>query len=621
MKYLDKATRSAYFKKLILILADIIAINAAYILAAYFSDINFSLNIETFHFRLYVFITGITITVFYFVKFYSSIWRYAGLEEILRLLYGVSIATGVTAFFEVLSFRSMRAKQFVIAWSLQFIFIIIFRAVYRFLINHQPESQAKKPDLKRVLIIGAGGAGVAVVRHLVATDNLKPVVFIDDDREKKNFRVCGIPVVGGREKIADAVLKYKIDIIVLAIPSLCKEERKKIIQLCLETNAEIRTIPSIQEILLDKRNLSNVRKLDFSDFLGRDEVNLNVAEVSGFIENSTVLVTGGGGSIGSELCRQIAKFSPKKIIVFDVYENNAYDLQVELNYTYSGKLDLDVIIGSVRDLDRLDEVFDFYKPDIVIHAAAHKHVPLMEFSPAESVKNNIFGTLNAVQCADKYGVKTFVLISTDKAVNPTNVMGATKRIAEMIIQWYSRHSKTKFVAVRFGNVLGSNGSVIPLFQRQIAHGGPVTVTHPDIIRYFMTIPEAAQLVLQAGAIAKGGEVFILDMGEPVKIVDLAEKLILFEGLRPNVDIKIEFTGLRPGEKLFEELLLAEEGVAATKHNKIFVAKPTEIEENLLSKINELRNNYNSNELLRKNIESLIGRQLCSCCTENGGQSV
>ena len=383
--------------------------------------------------------------------------------------------------------------------------------------------------------------------------------------------------------------KMNIDEIIIAIPSVSKKEIGSIVEICKKTKCKLKILPGIYEIIDGQVSIKKIRDVQIEDLLGRDEVKLNIDEISSYIEGKSILVTGGGGSIGSELCRQIARFKPRKLAIFDIYENNAYDIQNELLRRYKD-LNLDVIIGSIRDKKRINEIIEKEKPDVIFHAAAHKHVPLMENNPREAIKNNVFGTLNLAQAADRYGVKRFVMISTDKAVNPTNVMGATKRICEMIVQSMNEISKTEFVAVRFGNVLGSNGSVIPLFKKQIEEGGPVTVTHPDVVRYFMTIPEAAQLVIQAGAMANGGEIFILDMGEPVKIIDLAKDLIRFSGFEPNVDIPIKITGLRPGEKLFEELLLDEEGIKATKHDKIYIGKPTYIDYKLLLKsINELGN--------------------------------
>ena len=411
---------------------------------------------------------------------------------------------------------------------------------------------------------------------------------MDDSQNKKGKRISGVKVVGNRYDIPDLVKEYEIDVIIIAIPTLETEEKTEIINICKKTTCKLQIIPGIYEIIKGEATISRIKDVDVEDLLGRDPITLDNEGIKTYISNKVILVTGGGGSIGSELCRQIAVYNPKELIIFDIYENNAYDIQNELKYKYPN-LKLTTLIGSVRDIDRLEEVFSEYKVNVVFHAAAHKHVPLMEDSPKEAIKNNVFGTLNVAKMASKYNVNRFVLISTDKAVNPTNIMGATKRLCEMIIQAMDKQSKTEFVAVRFGNVLGSNGSVIPLFKKQIANGGPVTVTHKKITRYFMLIPEAAQLVLQAGCFAKGGEIFVLDMGKPVKIYDLAYDLIKLSGFEPNVDIKIEVTGLRPGEKLYEELLMSEEGLKNTSHNKIYIGKPTfESMDVLQKKLDELR---------------------------------
>lgn len=425
------------------------------------------------------------------------------------------------------------------------------------------------------MIIGAGSAGSMIIKELKQHDELlsEPVCIIDDDPSKHNFSIHGIPIMGGRDIIKKVAEEMKVAEMIIALPSASRENISEILKICKETKCKLKTLPGLYELIGDRVSIKQVRDVSIEDLLGRDEVYLKTAEISGYLEGEVVLITGAGGSIGSELCRQIAKFKPKKMLIFDIYENNAFDLQNELSRTFKNKLNFEVIIGSVRDKPRLEEVFAKYRPRVVFHAAAHKHVPLMEANPIEAIKNNIFGTLNVAQCADEFNVKRFVMISTDKAVNPTNVMGATKRMAEMIIQTLDKQSKTEFVAVRFGNVLGSNGSALPLFKKQIDAGGPITVTHPDITRFFMTIPEASRLIIQAGALAKGGEIFILDMGKPIKIVDLVKDLIRLSGYKQDRDIEIEFIGLRPGEKLHEELLLSEEGVKNTRHESIFVAKP------------------------------------------------
>ena len=436
-----------------------------------------------------------------------------------------------------------------------------------------------------IMLIGAGSAGEMIINEMARNSSFsdcKIKCVIDDDPYKKGQYISGVKVIGGREKIIEAAERYNISVIVFAIPACSSADKSEILNICQKTNCKLKIVPAICAMYNPTELSHTIRKVEIEDLLGRDTIDINIGSEMNYVSNKVVLVTGGGGSIGSELCRQIAMFGPKQLIIFDIYENNAYDIQNELLQIHPN-LNLVTLIGSVRDSKRLNHLFATYKPDIVYHAAAHKHVPLMEDSPNETVKNNVFGTLKTVQCADKYGVQKFVLISTDKAVNPTNIMGASKRICEMIIQTYNKHSDTEFVAVRFGNVLGSNGSVIPLFKKQIKKGGPVTVTDPNIIRYFMTISEAVSLVLQAGANAKGGEIFVLDMGQPVKILTLAENLIKLSGFTPYKDIKIEFTGLRPGEKLYEELLMSEEGLTATDNNLIHIGKPIDIDEKLFLK--------------------------------------
>lgn len=525
-----------------------------------------------------IYITPIEVLAYYFFGLYRSLWSYASIDELVQVFFATATGTiGAFAYGTVMGTRLPRTV-YAMSWILTFIFIGGIRISGRLVRRVQNLSKSIGTGVKKVMIVGAGQAGSMVIKELKDHQdlNLIPTLVLDDDPKKHNSYIHGVPVKGGRDKLVQLAKAYCIDEIIIAVPSAQKSEISDILRICKETKCKLKKLPGVYEIINDNVSIKSIRDVNIEDLLGRDEVNLNIKEISGYIKNETVLVTGGGGSIGSELCRQIARFNPKKLIILDIYENNAYDLQQELRYSFKNKLNMEVIIASVRDKKRLEQVFDKYRPGVVFHAAAHKHVPLMEINPAEAVKNNVFGTLNTVQCADKYKVKRFVMISTDKAVNPTNVMGATKRIAEMIIQTMDKQSKTEFVAVRFGNVLGSNGSVIPLFKKQIEAGGPVTVTHPEITRYFMTIPEAARLVIQAGAMAKGGEIFILDMGESVKILDLAKDLIKLSGFEPDVDIKIEFTGLRTGEKLYEELLLSEEGLENTKYKNIFVGKPLDI---------------------------------------------
>ena len=429
------------------------------------------------------------------------------------------------------------------------------------------------------MIIGAGEAANIIIKEIVSSNYSHMVIkcIIDDDKEKWGRYIQGIKVLGGRDKIVEYAAFYSIDEIFIAIPSAPRKTIKELTEICQETNCKLRTLPGMYQLVNGEVNVSKLRNIDVEDLLGREPIKVDIDSILGYVQNKVVMVTGGGGSIGSELCRQIASHKPKQLIIIDIYENNAYDIQQELKLRYP-ELDLVVLIASVRNTNRMNDIFDTYQPHIVYHAAAHKHVPLMEDSPNEAIKNNVLGTWKTALAAASYGVEKFVLISTDKAVNPTNIMGASKRICEMIVQAFNNHYDTEFVAVRFGNVLGSNGSVIPLFRKQILAGGPVTVTDPDIIRYFMTIPEAVSLVLQAGAYAKGGEIFVLDMGEPVKILDLAKNLIRLSGYKVDEDIKIEFTGLRPGEKLYEELLMDEEGLKDTDNQLIHIGKPIEFDE-------------------------------------------
>ena len=464
-------------------------------------------------------------------------------------------------------------------------------------------------DQERVMIIGAGSAGTMIINEMLARRNLKlnPILLIDDRDFKQGKRISGVKVEGKRKDIMRLAEEKDIDTIIIAIPSIDNENKKQILDICRKTNCKIKIIPGIYEIISGEATVSKIKDVELEELLGRDPVVLDSKGISNYLNDKVVLVTGAGGSIGSELCRQIIPFGPKKLILFDIYENSVYDIQNELKSNYP-QIDMSVLIGSIRDKARLEEIFNKYKIDVVFHAAAHKHVPLMEDSPKEAIKNNVFGTLNLVKTAHEYEIDRLVLISTDKAVNPTNIMGATKRLCEMIVQSYNTISKTEFVAVRFGNVLGSNGSVIPLFKKQIQNGGPVTVTHKNITRYFMLIPEAAQLVLQAGCFANGGEVFVLDMGKPVKIYDLAVDLIKLSGLEPNRDIKIKITGLRPGEKLYEELLMSEEGLKSTWHNKIYIGKPTfESINSLNKKLDELREllNEDDDKLIKEKMKQIV----------------
>ncbi len=556
-------------------------------------------NQETFQFWI-PWIILVHIVCFFIARFYNTRWEYCSIDEIFEIFLGTTVAA-VLCFLlvrylsPVFYVRQFWRGVYVIAYVLIFGFVCVTRISVRFAyrLRRSHQSGRMSEEFKRVMIVGAGEMGSMIIKDMKNAPESKgvPVIAIDDNPKKRGTRINGVKIAGGRALIPRIAARYNIDVILLAMSSVSAKDKQEIVHICASTGCELKTTPALYEILGDKPASMQVHDVDITDLLGRDEIHLNTEEISGYLEGKTIMVTGGGGSIGSELCRQIAHFKPRRIIVFDIYENNAYDLQNEMKIKYGDKLDLKVVIGSVREKARVEHVMRVYRPDVVFHAAAHKHVPLMELSPGEAVKNNVFGTLNVAQSCDEYGVKRMVLISTDKAVNPTNIMGATKRICELIIQYMSRHSKhTEYAAVRFGNVLGSSGSVIPLFKRQIAAGGPVTVTHPDIIRYFMTIPEAARLVIQAGGMAHGGEIFVLDMGQPVKIVDLARNLIRLSGYEPDVDIKITFTGLRPGEKLYEELLLDAEGKCEkTSHDLIYIGSPIQFNEaSFLTDLDELR---------------------------------
>ena len=508
-------------------------------------------------------------------KQYNSIWSLAGVSELSKGIIAITTAYLIN----IIASLVLTNRIPMMVTTLSAIFIMAFcnglRLGWRILRRAIIFGTAiKNKDFKKVLVIGAGTAGALVVRELDRRLELekKVVGLIDDDKQKLGTYIDGVRVLGNRHDIKKIVKEKDVEEIIIAIANLEKKILKELINECKDLKVKVKIMPGLNEIIDGKFSVESIRDVDVNDLLGRETVKLDYSGIADYLQEKIVLVTGGGGSIGSELCRQIVRFNPKQLIIFDIYENNAYEIQMELKRNYP-ELNLVTLIGSVRDKVRLEHIFNKYRPNVVFHAAAHKHVPLMEDSPCEAIKNNVMGTLNVAEVASKYKVERFVLISTDKAVNPTNVMGASKRLCEMIIQAINKESNTDFVAVRFGNVLGSNGSVVPLFKKQIAKGGPVTLTHKEITRFFMTIPEAAQLVLQAGVYAKGGEIFVLDMGEPVKIYDLAENLIKLSGFEPNKDIKIEVTGLRPGEKLYEELLMDEEGLKNTAHEKIFIGKP------------------------------------------------
>ena len=554
------------------------------------------------------------ICIFSLFNLYKSLWRYAGIEELVNVVLASLVSTAaLSLLYGVIRNIWPMGASFTF-FTLSTIFIAASRLTYRLLRRlKQLSNRLELDNCKKAMIIGAGQAGAMVIAELKRHPEmgLKPVAIIDDDKEKFKTKLMGVFVYGDKDSIVETAEKLQIDDIIVAIPSAPKCVVKEILEECKKTKCRLRILPGIYELINGKVSIKQIRDVQIEDLLGREPIHTDIDGICGYIEDEVVLVTGGGGSIGSELCRQIARYNPRKLLILDIYENGAYDLEQELKRTHP-ELDQEVLIASVRDRARLEYIFNSYRPAVVFHAAAHKHVPLMEHNPAEAIKNNVFGTLNVAECADRYNAKRFVLISTDKAVNPTNIMGATKRIAEMIIQGLDKSSTTEYVAVRFGNVLGSNGSVIPLFKRQIAEGGPVTVTDPNINRFFMTIPEAVGLVLQAGAMANGGEIFVLDMGQPVRISDLTRDLIRLSGLEPDVDIKIEYTGLRPGEKLYEELMMAEEGLTSTRHKKIFIGKPSNIDMTALrrdlEKLKFLQSG--SREAIRDFIKTLVPTYIC-----------
>lgn len=524
----------------------------------------------------------LTLIILYFFRMYNSLWAFAGETELQNLVLACVLSSLLQAvgiqFFRQAGQQAVPSSYYFLYMFLMISFIFASRFSYRFFRSLKHKQQNKNNSIS-VMVIGAGEAANLIIKEIVNSNFSTMVIrcIIDDDAGKWGRFIQGIKVVGGRDKIIECADIYGIDEIIVAMPSITRTEMSEILDICKETSCKLRALPGMYQLVNGEVSVSKLRDVGVEDLLGRDPIEVDLNSILSYVQGQKVLVTGGGGSIGSELCRQIASHQPAQLIILDIYENSIYDVQQELQMQYP-ELDLVVLVASVRNTNRMNRIFEEYQPDIVYHAAAHKHVPLMEVSPNEAVKNNVFGTWKTAQAAAMNGAKRFVMISTDKAVNPTNIMGASKRICEMIIQIFNKHYDTEFVAVRFGNVLGSNGSVIPLFKKQILAGGPVTVTHPDIIRYFMTIPEAVSLVLQAGAYAKGGEIFVLDMGKPVKILELAKNLIRLSGYRVDEDIKIEFTGLRPGEKLFEELLMEEEGLKDTANKLIHIGKPIEIDE-------------------------------------------
>lgn len=520
----------------------------------------------------------ITILVFWGFRLYHSIWAFAGVNEMQNIVTACVVSAALQGIALYLLKLPIPSSYYFMYALINIAFTLVSRFFYRFLRGLKHKHQNKKNGIS-VMIVGAGEAANVIIKEILSSTFSQMTIkcIIDDDKNKWGSFIQGIKVQGGRDKIVECANMYGIDEIIIAMPSAPRKNIKEITEVCQETNCKLRILPGMYQLVNGEVNVSKIRDVDVEDLLGREPIDIDIESILGYVKGKKILVTGGGGSIGSELCRQIATHYPEQLIIMDIYENNAYDIQQELKRKHP-ELNLVVLIGSVRNTKRVNDVFEEYQPDIVYHAAAHKHVPLMEDSPNEAIKNNVFGTWKTAQAAAIHNTKKFVLISTDKAVNPTNIMGASKRICEMIVQTFNKHYDTEFVAVRFGNVLGSNGSVIPLFRQQILAGGPVTVTHPDIIRYFMTIPEAVSLVLQAGAYAKGGEIFVLDMGEPVRILDLAKNLIRLSGYKVDEDIQIEFTGLRPGEKLYEELLMDEEGIRETQNHQIHIGKPIEFDE-------------------------------------------
>ena len=610
-KFIEKNARKNRIA--LLVILDLILITLSGFLALYIRfDFRFSrmdMTYVRYELRYLPVSLVLTIVLFVLFKLYRSVWRFASTTELLNVIGACSVSLVL----QIVIMACLKMRMPVSYYLMKYVILITgigsLRFAYRILRMLQEKRTGLRGDArKNTMVVGAGEAGAMIIKEFQNSRYLdqKVCCVIDDNTAKHGKYLRGVKIVGGREEIPFYAHELKVEEIVVALPSVPQAEIREILQICQETGCEMKVLPGLYQMINGEVSVSKLRRVEIEDLLGREPIRLQVDSVMGYVSGKTILVTGGGGSIGSELCRQIAAHEPKKLILVDIYENNAYDIQQELKQKFPN-LDLVVLIASVRNTHRMESVFAAYRPDIVYHAAAHKHVPLMEDSPNEAVKNNVFGTYKTAQAADKHGVHRFVLISTDKAVNPTNIMGASKRICEMIIQMMNQRSKTDFVAVRFGNVLGSNGSVIPLFKKQIEQGGPVTVTHPEIIRYFMTIPEAVSLVLQAGALAKGGEIFVLDMGEPVKILDLAKNLIRLSGYKPFEDIQIEFTGLRPGEKLYEELLMSEEGLQETENKLIHIGKPIEFDEGkFLSDLEELRRIAEEDSLdIRRKVREIV----------------
>ena len=647
-----------------LIIYDIIAVNFSYFFGLWLRfDLRFSNIPQTYlnsYLRFAPFYTVFVLVVFYALHLYKSLWRFASFSELNRIFASSVITTVFHIVCITLLIKRMPISYYVIGAAMQLALVTAIRFAYRYITLERTRRERSVKAVHNVMVIGAGAAGQVILKELKSSTEVlsKPCCVIDDNPNKWDRFMEGVPIVGGRDSIMESVEKYKIDQILLAIPTASPKDKRDILNICKETHCELKSLPGIYQLANGEVSLSRMKAVAVEDLLGRDPIKVNMEEIFLYIKGKTILVTGGGGSIGSELCRQIAGHEPKQLIIFDVYENNAYDIEQELKRKYKDKLNLVVLIGSVRDSRRINMVFENYKPDIVYHAAAHKHVPLMETSPNEAIKNNVVGTYKTAYAALRNGTQRFVLISTDKAVNPTSIMGASKRLCEMVIQSMDavskegrvellpflyahvnktidgqvvadpvdhiaveglreeksmdatregRGARTQFVAVRFGNVLGSNGSVIPLFKKQIEAGGPVTVTHPDIVRYFMTIPEAVSLVMQAGTYAKGGEIFVLDMGDPVKIDMLARNLIKLSGYEPGVDIQMAYTGLRPGEKLFEEKLMAEEGMLKTDNELIHIGKPIPFDKEVfLTQLEELAEaSYENSNRIIEMVEEIV----------------
>lgn len=561
-----------------LVFADIISVNISIILAFLLKyDFQFEGISSEFYNNselILSIITLVKIVIFYFSRLYNNIWKFASIHEMVCVIGAAFISNAIVMGLMELSGIRIPVSVMIITVLTDIFLIGGARFAYRSLRRIINRYLFSTMDISRILIIGDGEPGAVVLKELKEHPELKsmPVAIIDDDKSKTGEKINGVPIVGRYGDIPYVIKEKRIDEIIIALANVSNNTIDEIYSSCLRTNCKVKMLPSLTQLIDGSFVIPKIRNVCIEDLLGRESVDLHIDEISAYLEGKVVLITGGGGSIGSELCRQIVLYKPKQLVILDNYENNIFEIENELLYAYD-KINVAAVIANIREKKRLEEIFDKFRPDVVFHAAAHKHVPLMELNPGEAIKNNVYGTLNLVECSEEFDVKKFVLVSTDKAVNPTSIMGATKRVAELIIQTFNNSSKTEFAAVRFGNVLGSSGSIIPLFKKQIERGGPVTITHPNVSRFFMTIPEATHLVIQAGAMAKGGEIFVLDMGKPIKIYDLAKKLIMLSGLKPDVDIKIQFTGLRPGEKMYEELILEEEDLLATKNDKIFVTRP------------------------------------------------